>query len=83
MSNHVSLLPLCVKGGATWHIFELLRDNAQDGRCVMSYEEMAELTEYSAMTAKRVVRQLVHLRLVHVSKEFGQRRNSYHILAQE
>jgi hypothetical protein len=49
----------------------------------MSYEEIAALSEYSAMTAKRVVSHLVSLKLVHVSKEFGQRCNSYHILAQE
>lgn len=64
--------------GAPGHVLRLLaRHHARNGHCTLSYEAIAAQTGYSPAAVKLAIRQLLAGGYIHVTKRFGDRRNTY------
>jgi DNA-binding transcriptional regulator GbsR (MarR family) len=49
------------------------------GMCIISFEEMADLTGYCPMTLQKSVRRLLEHKMIEVTKVVGDRRNCYRV----
>ena len=75
----MSSIPTYPLKGSRALILQALRAHALSNCCVLSYEELAELTGYCSETIRISVRKLVHERFISVEKQLGERRNMYRL----
>lgn len=63
-------------------ILQILRRQASNNCCVMSYDELACMTGYCTETIRISIKKLEQDRFIQAEKRLGERRNVYRILAE-
>lgn len=61
-------------------VLQCLQHHAVQNCCVLSYEQIAELTGYCPETVRQTIRILSQEFLIAVEKHLGERRNIYRVL---
>lgn len=62
------------------YVLNVLKDYAVDGRCTLSYEDIASLCGYSPRTVQYAIRRLRDHNRLRVTRQAGDNRNSYELL---